>query len=153
MGPFAVDEGLLQAADPNGEALVRIHNTNTQKIIHARFPLVNGCAAVEGELEISGIAGTGAPVRLDFIAPGGAATGKPLPTGTVVHEVTRATDQPDSALRIGMPAGVTTAAALVRCQDGVWVAERGAFLRTQRRLFEGSVLVRAAQAAPVARLV
>ncbi len=71
----------------------------------------------------------------------------------VVHEVTRATDQPDSALRIGMPAGVTTAAALVRCQDGVWVAERGSFLRTQRRLFEGSVLVRAAQAAPVARLV
>ena len=280
MGPFAVDEGLVQMSDPNGEALVRIHNTNTKKIIHARFPLVNGCAAVEGALEIPGIAGTGAPVRLDFILPGGAATGKLLPTGhlrdtldvpgvgtievsmidaanpcafirardvglsgteppveveantavmqkfaaircaasvamgitrdaneaatrltnpaigyvsppqdcglssggalradqiditgrmiargqahrdmpltralcmavaarisgTVVHEMTRATDNPDAELRIGMPAGVITAAAEVRLKDGAWVAERGSFLRTQRRLFEGSVLLRA----------
>src|SRR5688572_29352109 len=83
MGPFAVDEGLVKMVDPNGEALVRIYNTNTKKIIHARFPLVSGCAAVDGDLEIPGIAGTGAPVRLDFMAPGGAATGKLLPTGNV----------------------------------------------------------------------
>ena len=280
MGPFAVDEGLVKTT--GNEALVRIHNTNTKKIIHARFPLVNGCAAVEGELEIPGIAGAGAPVRLDFLSPGGAATGKLLPTGnvrdtldvpgvgkievsmidaanpcvfvrardvglkgteppadveantavmqkfaaircaasvtmgitrdvaeaatrlsnpaigyvsppqdcilssgamlraeqtditgrmiargqahrdmpltrtlcmavasriagSVVHEVTRATDNPDNELRIGMPAGVITAAAEVRLKDGAWVAERGSFLRTQRRLFEGSVLVRASR--------
>ena len=35
MGPFAVDEGLVEVA--GDEALVRIHNTNTSKIIHARF--------------------------------------------------------------------------------------------------------------------
>ena len=242
---------------------------------------MNGCAAVEGELEIPGIAGTGAPVRLDFVTPGGAATGKLLPTGkvrdtlevpgvgkievsmidaanpcvfvrardlglngaeppaeveanaavmqkfaaircaasvamgitrdvneaatrltnpaigyvsppqdgalssgavlradqiditgrmiargqahrdmpltralcmavaaritgTVVHEMTRATDHPDAELRIGMPAGVITAAAEVRLRNGAWVAERGSFMRTQRRLFEGSVLVRSA---------
>ncbi|HYI68972.1 MAG TPA: PrpF domain-containing protein, partial [Skermanella sp.] len=35
VGPFAVDTGLVEAAD--GEVLVRIHNTNTRKIIHARF--------------------------------------------------------------------------------------------------------------------
>ena len=83
MGPFAVDEGWVAVSGAGGssEALVRIHNTNTKKIIHARFPLVNGCAAVEGALEIPGIAGTGAPVRLDFVTPGGAATGKLLPTG------------------------------------------------------------------------
>ena len=279
MGPFAVDEGLVRVLDANGEALVRIHNTNTRKIIHARFPVVNGVAAVDGDLEIPGVAGTGAAVRLDFIAPGGAATGKLLPTGNVrdtldvpgvgkvevsmvdaanpcvfvrardvglegaepppqveanaevmkkfaaircaasvamgitrdmneaatrlsnpaigyvspprdyllssgamlradhiditgrmiargqahrdmpltrtlcmavasriagsiVHETARATANPDAELRIGMPAGVITAAAQVRLKEGVWVAERGSFLRTQRRLFEGSVLVR-----------
>ena len=284
MGPFAVDEGLVPMPDANGEALVRIHNTNTKKIIHARFPLINGCAAVDGELEIPGIAGCGAPVRLDFIAPGGAATGKLLPTGhvrdtldvpgvgrievsmidaanpcvfvrasdvglkgceppaeveansevmrkfaairctasvamgitrdvaeaatrlsnpaigyvgppqdytqssggqlkaididitgrmiargqahrdmpltrtlcmavasritgSIVHEATRATNNPDAELRIGMPAGVITAAAEVRQVEGQWVANRGSFLRTQRRLFEGSVLVRGSSAA------
>jgi len=34
-GPFAVDEGLVKVSGK--EALVRIHNTNTGKIIHARF--------------------------------------------------------------------------------------------------------------------
>ena len=66
------------------EALVRIHNTNTRKIIHARFALDDGKAAVDGELAIPGVAGTGAPVRLEFRDPGGATTGKLLPTGNVV---------------------------------------------------------------------
>ena len=34
MGPFAVDDGLIKVSGK--EALVRIHNTNTRKIIHAR---------------------------------------------------------------------------------------------------------------------
>src|SRR5258706_15062716 len=37
MGPFAVDECLIKVA--GREALVRVHNTNTKKIIHARFAL------------------------------------------------------------------------------------------------------------------
>ena len=63
-------------------------------------------------------------------------------TDADVHEMTRATKDPDAELRIGMPAGVITAAAKVRKVDDAWFAERGSFLRTQRRLFEGSVLVR-----------
>lgn len=82
MGPFAVDEGLVRAA--GAEAVVRIHNTNTGKIIRARFPLDEGLAAVDGDLAIPGVAGTGAPVRLEFLDPGGATTGKLLPTGNVV---------------------------------------------------------------------
>ncbi|MBI3991689.1 MAG: PrpF family protein [Candidatus Lambdaproteobacteria bacterium] len=81
VGPFAVDEGLVSAA--GDVALVRIHNTNTRKLIHARFPLVQGRAAVEGELELDGVAGTGAAVRLAFQEPGGANTGRLLPTGRV----------------------------------------------------------------------
>jgi 2-methylaconitate cis-trans-isomerase PrpF len=79
VGPFAVDEGLVKAGD--GEATVRIHNTNTKKIIHGTFPVREGLALVDGELEIPGVAGSGAPVRLDFLDPGGASTGRLLPTG------------------------------------------------------------------------
>jgi 2-methylaconitate cis-trans-isomerase PrpF len=79
VGPFAVDEGLVSVSD--GDALVRIHNTNTRKIIHSTFPVRGARAVVEGGLQIPGVAGTGATVRLDFIDPGGASTGKLLPTG------------------------------------------------------------------------
>ncbi len=55
VGPFAVDEGLVR---PNGDtAVVRIFNTNTGKIIRSTFPLVDGRAAVDGDLAIPGVAG------------------------------------------------------------------------------------------------
>jgi hypothetical protein len=40
---------------------------------------------------------------------------------------------------------VLTAAATVGKRGGEWYAEQGAFFRTQRRLFEGHVLVRASR--------
>jgi 2-methylaconitate cis-trans-isomerase PrpF len=81
VGPFAVDEGLMR---PNGDtAVVRIFNTNTGKIIRSTFALRDGRAATDGDLAIPGVAGTGAPVRLDFLSPGGSATGRLLPTGNV----------------------------------------------------------------------
>ncbi len=81
VGPFAVDEGIVR---PNGEtAVVRIFNTNTKKIIRSTFPLVDGRAATDGTMAIPGVAGFGAPVKLDFLTPGGATTGKLLPTGHV----------------------------------------------------------------------
>jgi len=86
VGPFAVDEGLVKVND--GEATVRFHQTNTKKIIHARFRVENGKAKVAGDMEIPGVAGTAAPVRLDFVNPGGATTGKLLPTGNVLDTIT-----------------------------------------------------------------
>ncbi|MBI4540824.1 MAG: PrpF family protein [Gemmatimonadetes bacterium] len=82
IGPFAVDEGLVRPA--GARATVRIHNTNTKKLIHAHFPVEDGRAAVDGDLAIPGVSGTGAPIRLEFFAPGGASTGKLLPTGAEV---------------------------------------------------------------------
>lgn len=79
MGPFAVDESLVEAS--GDEAHVVIHNTNTGKLIDAIFRLDDGRAAVDGPLEIPGVAGSGAPVRLEFRDPGGAGTGKLLPSG------------------------------------------------------------------------
>jgi 2-methylaconitate cis-trans-isomerase PrpF len=85
VGPFAVDEGLVR---PNGEtAAVRIFNTNTKKIIRSTFALQDGRARVDGDLAIPGVAGTGAPVRLDFLSPGGAGTGRLLPTGNVTDRL------------------------------------------------------------------
>ncbi|MBV9565685.1 MAG: PrpF family protein, partial [Bradyrhizobium sp.] len=85
VGPFALEEGLLPA--PAGaEAVVRIHNTNTSKIIVARFPVEDGRLAATGEIEIDGVAGKAAPIRLEFLEPGGARTGKLLPTGKAIDQ-------------------------------------------------------------------
>ena len=86
IGPFAVDEGLV-AKPRNGEAVVRIHSTNTKKIIVSRFGMDRDEAAVAGDMALDGVAGTGAPIRLEFIEPGGAKTGKLLPTGKAVDQL------------------------------------------------------------------
>jgi 2-methylaconitate isomerase len=82
VGPFALDEGLVRAG--GNEACVRIHNTNTKKIIVSRFPIEEGKAAVDGEFVLPGVAGSGAPIRLEFCDPGGAGTGALLPSGEPV---------------------------------------------------------------------
>jgi 2-methylaconitate isomerase len=112
VGPFAVDEGIVH---PNGDtAVVRIFNTNTRKIIRSTFPLdEGGCAATDGDLAIPGVAGTGAPVRLDFLAPGGATTGKLLPTGKPTNRL----DIPDSGpIEVSM-VDAANACVFVRASD------------------------------------
>ncbi|MBO0741646.1 MAG: PrpF family protein [Hyphomicrobiaceae bacterium] len=86
IGPFAVDEGLIPKPR-GGDAVVRIHNSNTRKIIVARFGMDGEEAAVAGDMAIDGVAGTGAPIRLEFIEPGGAKTGKLLPTGKAIDQL------------------------------------------------------------------
>ncbi|MBE7249261.1 MAG: PrpF family protein, partial [Actinomycetospora chiangmaiensis] len=81
VGPFAVDEGLI--AVPDGPVRLRIYNTNTRKRIEAAFEVRDGRTVYRGDLAIPGVAGTGAPIRLDFVDPGGATTGRLLPTGAV----------------------------------------------------------------------
>ena len=85
VGPFAIDEGLVAATA--GETVVRVHNTNTRKLIVAHVPVEHGEAAVAGDFELPGVAGRGARIALDFVEPGGAATGKLLPTGRAVDVV------------------------------------------------------------------
>lgn len=85
IGPFAVEEGLVSV--PDGEAVVRIHNTNTGKIIESRFAVQNGLPVVTGDFVNPGVAGTGARIRLDFVDPAGAATGRLLPTGKMTEQL------------------------------------------------------------------
>ncbi|MGH7486762.1 MAG: PrpF domain-containing protein, partial [bacterium] len=79
VGPYAIDTGLVDAAAP--VTCVRIHNTNTGSIILATVPVHGGLAAVAGQALVDGIAGTGAPIALDFTDSAGAVTGAILPTG------------------------------------------------------------------------
>jgi len=78
VGPFAIDEGLVKAKEP--VTVVRIYNTNTKKIIVAHVPVKDGKALTSGDYEIQGVPGTGARIDLEFENPGGAVTGKTLPT-------------------------------------------------------------------------
>ncbi len=88
MGPFAVDEGLVKVE--GDRARVRIYNTNTKKIIISRFAVDDGFSAVDGDFPLPGVAGHGSAVSLDFLKPGGARTGKILPTGHVRDVLTLA---------------------------------------------------------------
>ncbi|HEY8612711.1 MAG TPA: PrpF domain-containing protein [Roseomonas sp.] len=111
VGPFAVDEGLVR---PDGDtATVRIYNTNTKKIIHGTFPLEEGRTRYDGGLAIPGVGGTGAPVRLDFLHPGGATTGKLLPSGRVVNHL----DVPGFGRVEASLVDAANAAVFVRARD------------------------------------
>lgn len=86
IGPFALEEGLVPPAEGD-EAAVRIHNTNTGKVILARFPVEDGLLAADGDFVLDGVAGAAAPIKLEFLDPGGAKTGKLLPTGNAVDRL------------------------------------------------------------------
>ncbi len=79
VGPFAIDEGLVEPIEPT--TTVRIHQTNTDCVLVADVPVVHGKAAVEGDYHIDGVPGTGARIDLDFSDTAGAVTGHILPTG------------------------------------------------------------------------
>jgi len=85
VGPFAVDEGLMTAS--GDVATVRVFNTNTNKIIHSTFAVDEGRARYDGDLVIPGVSGSGSPIRLDFMRPGGATTGALLPSGHVTDRL------------------------------------------------------------------
>jgi len=85
VGPFAVDEGLIEV--PDGEALIRVHQVNTGKIYEARFQVAGGTAVEEGDFAMPGVGGVGAKITLDYLDPGGAITGALLPTGRVRDEI------------------------------------------------------------------
>jgi 2-methylaconitate cis-trans-isomerase PrpF len=79
VGPYVVDEGLVAVTEP--ETVVNIHNVNTGKIIEEHVPVKDGHAQVDGNTTIDGVPGSGAPIQVLFIDPGGSKTGKLFPTG------------------------------------------------------------------------
>ncbi|MGD2137007.1 MAG: 4-oxalomesaconate tautomerase [Gammaproteobacteria bacterium] len=85
VGPFAIERGLVAAAD--GETTVHIHDVNTGARIVAVIQTPGGKPGYEGATEIDGVPGAAAPVRLRFQNIQGAKTGKTLPTGRPVDSI------------------------------------------------------------------
>lgn len=79
VGLYAIEKGLVQPVEP--VTTVRIYNHNTKTILLSDVPVKGGHGAVEGDLAIDGVPGTGAPVRMDYRLTAGSTTGRLLPTG------------------------------------------------------------------------
>ena len=79
VGPFAIHQSLVDAVEPI--TTVRIHMTNTNRLLVAEVPVEDGEVAVEGDYHIDGCPGTGGKIMIDWADTGGAATSKILPTG------------------------------------------------------------------------
>lgn len=79
VAPFAIDQGLIPAQD--GTTTVRVFNINTNSRIEVTV-CTPGCKVTyEGDARIDGVAGTAAPVLLNFLDAWGAVTGQLFPTG------------------------------------------------------------------------
>ena len=78
--------GLVEPVEPI--TVVRIHNTNTHKIIEAHIPVQDGLSVVTGDFAIDGVPGTGAQIMLYFQSPSGSKTGELLPTGNARDTIT-----------------------------------------------------------------
>ena len=81
VGPFAIERGLIAAAD--GETAVRIRMVNSDSVAVATVPTPGGRVTYRGDVAIAGVPGTAAGITLAFADTEGSATGTLLPTGHV----------------------------------------------------------------------
>jgi 4-oxalomesaconate tautomerase len=107
VGPFAIDQGLVTAGDP--ETTVRIWMCNTKTLATALIQTPGGQVSYEGTARIDGVPGTHAPIPIEFADVAGSSCGSLLPTGNVldVVEGTRVT-----CIDNGMPVMCLAAADL-----------------------------------------
>ena len=81
VGPYAVEEGMVDIVEPI--TTVRMLNRNADKYINVTVPIdpETKTFAQEGDCAIAGVDGTAAELKVNFLNPAGAKTGKLLPTG------------------------------------------------------------------------
>ncbi|MFJ8863517.1 4-oxalomesaconate tautomerase [Streptomyces sp. NPDC102451] len=103
VGPFAVERGLVAAAD--GRTSVRIRMVNTGDLATASFPTPGGRVDYTGPARISGVPGAAAPVVIGF-APG---DNPLLPTGRACDVIA---GTPVTCVDNGMPTVLIAAEAL-----------------------------------------
>ncbi|MEL5879158.1 4-oxalomesaconate tautomerase [Cereibacter sphaeroides] len=85
VGPFAIEQGLVQATDP--VTRLTIYNVNTGKRIEATVQTPGGVVTYEGDTAIAGVPGTAAPVKMAFLDAAGSKTGKLLPSGAALDRI------------------------------------------------------------------
>lgn len=82
VGPFAIERGLVAAA--NDETRVTIYMQNTGQVAVATVATPGGDVSYSGEAKIDGVPGTAAPVPLEFRDTAGSSCGTLLPSGNAV---------------------------------------------------------------------
>jgi len=107
VAPFAIEQGLIEAQD--GTTTVRIHNVNTGAKIEATVQTPGGRVCYEGQARIDGVAGTAAPILLNFLDAWGAVTGHLFPTGQRTESIEGV---PVTCIDAAMPLMVVRAADL-----------------------------------------
>ncbi len=83
--PFAIEQGLIAAKD--GTTTARIYNVNTSARIEATVCTPGGRLTYDGDVRIDGVAGTAAPVLLNFLDAWGSVTGALFPTGQRINRI------------------------------------------------------------------
>ena len=79
VGPAAIEMGMVEAGDPVTQ--VRIRAVNTGALVEAVVETPGGQVRYDGDVAIDGVAGTAAPVALNFLDVVGSKTGAMFPTG------------------------------------------------------------------------
>ncbi len=79
VGPFAIEQGLVEAQDP--ETVVRIRMVNTGALCEAVVRTPGRRVSYAGDLRISGVPTPGAPIELRFRDIAGSSCGSLYPTG------------------------------------------------------------------------
>src|SRR6478736_10460817 len=85
VAPFAIEQGLVAAKD--GTTRVRVFNVNTKSQIDVTVRTPGGRVTYEGDTSIDGVAGSAAPIRLNFLDAWGAVTGQVFPTGNRIDTI------------------------------------------------------------------
>lgn len=124
VGPFAIERGLVAAAD--GETVVPIRMTNTGGRAIAHVPTPGGAVEYAGNTAIDGVPGTASAIVLDFEDTAGSSCGALLPTGRPRDVIA---DVPVTCVDNGMPTVVLSASDV-----GVRGDESPAELESDERL-------------------
>ncbi len=85
VAPFAIEQGLVAAQD--GETTVRVFNVNTRSRIDVTVLTPGRRVTYAGDTGIDGVAGTAAPIRLNFLDAWGSVTGSLFPTGQRIDRI------------------------------------------------------------------
>ena len=82
---FAVEKGLVRAAD--GRTEVAVHMVNSDQVAAVTIETPGGTVTYEGNARIDGVPGTAAPVLQNFPQAAGSTCGALLPTGNTVDVI------------------------------------------------------------------
>lgn len=85
VAPFAIEKGLIEAAE--GTTVVRVRMLNSGNLCELSVQTPGRQVSYDGDARIDGVPGTSAPIVCNYLDVAGSACGSLLPTGNVVDVV------------------------------------------------------------------